>query len=303
MTTPSLFKEYIWLVNTIYEAGRISLSEINVRWLRTEMSGGVELARSTFNRHKDAIEDIFDIIIDCDRQDGYKYYIANNEVLNNNTVQNWMLSTLSVSNVLSESLALQNRILLENIPSGGQQLQLVIKAMRESRRISAEYRRYGATASKQFTLEPYCVKLYRQRWYLLAKLSNGNMGIFSLDRFVQIMPTDDNFMIDSDFDAAEYFSECFGIVVSDPTPAQRIVVRAFDSERYFLQNLPIHHSQRLIAETSDYADFELFMRPTMDFSGYMLSRACQAKIIEPQWLADEIHDMHLASVQMYEENE
>ena len=73
MTTLNLFKQYIWLVQTIYRARAITLTEINERWIRTEMSGGVEMARATFNRHKDAIEDIFGIIIDCDRRDGYKY--------------------------------------------------------------------------------------------------------------------------------------------------------------------------------------------------------------------------------------
>ena len=56
MTIPAKFKEYIWLVNTIRRARRITFAEINERWVETDMSGGVELARSTFNRHKDAIE-------------------------------------------------------------------------------------------------------------------------------------------------------------------------------------------------------------------------------------------------------
>ena len=68
MTVPSLFKEYIWLVNTIKRARRITFAEIQEKWLDTEMSGGVEFARSTFNRHKDAIQDIFGIYIDCDRK-------------------------------------------------------------------------------------------------------------------------------------------------------------------------------------------------------------------------------------------
>ena len=81
MKTPALFKEYIWLVNTIYRAKAITLADINHRWIQTEMSGGVELARATFNRHRTAIEDIFGIIIDCNRQNGYKYFISNDEVL------------------------------------------------------------------------------------------------------------------------------------------------------------------------------------------------------------------------------
>ena len=59
MTTPTLFKEYVWLVNTINQARSITLNDINKKWLKTEMSGGVELARSTFARHKVAIEEIF----------------------------------------------------------------------------------------------------------------------------------------------------------------------------------------------------------------------------------------------------
>ena len=62
MTTPTLFKEYIWLVNTINHSGNITLNDINKKWLKTEMSGGVELARSTFNRHKVAIADILGLV-------------------------------------------------------------------------------------------------------------------------------------------------------------------------------------------------------------------------------------------------
>lgn len=112
MTTPSLFKEYIWLVHTIKQTGRITFAEIQRRWLDTEMSEGVELARSTFNRHKDAIQDIFGINIECDRKNGYTYYIENEEVLGEETVQNWMLSTMSVADIISQSKSLHHRILL-----------------------------------------------------------------------------------------------------------------------------------------------------------------------------------------------
>ena len=35
MTTYTKFKEYIWLVNTIYHAKAITFAEINERWLET----------------------------------------------------------------------------------------------------------------------------------------------------------------------------------------------------------------------------------------------------------------------------
>lgn len=58
MRTQAKFKEYIWLVNTINKAQSISFADIQKKWLETDMSEGIELARSTFNRHKDTIEDI-----------------------------------------------------------------------------------------------------------------------------------------------------------------------------------------------------------------------------------------------------
>ena len=86
MRIPALFRKYIWLVNTIHRAGRITLAEINEKWMSADISEGQPLARATFNRHKAAIEEIFDIIIDCDRRDGYTYFIGNAEVLEGNTL-------------------------------------------------------------------------------------------------------------------------------------------------------------------------------------------------------------------------
>ena len=100
MKTQSLFKEYIWLLNTLLRYKKISLAEINEKWVNTELSGGIEIARSTFNRHKEAIENIFGILIECDVKDGYKYYIENEEDLKENSIQNWLFSTLSVNNLL-----------------------------------------------------------------------------------------------------------------------------------------------------------------------------------------------------------
>lgn len=63
MKSYALFQEYIWLVNTIHRAGRITLEDINRKWVGTDMSEGLPMVRSTFNRHKDAIQDMFGIYL------------------------------------------------------------------------------------------------------------------------------------------------------------------------------------------------------------------------------------------------
>lgn len=288
MTTPTLFKEYIWLVNTIYQAGNITLNDINEKWLKTEMSEGVELARSTFNRHKDAIEYIFGINIECDRRNGYKYYIGNVEVLNEESVQNWILSTLSVNNIISESLSLHSRILLESIPSADERLDHILSAMKKDRILHLVYKKYDSDQEKDYTIAPYCIKLYHRRWYMLARLDTGELRIFSLDRIKETVITDEVFQIEPDFDAEAYFSDCFGVVRDENMEPEKIVVRAYGTECNYLRDLPLHHSQREIANTTDYTDFELYLRPTLDLQGQILSRGSRLKVLSPQSLAEKI---------------
>ena len=304
-----LFREYIWLVNTIREARKISLADINRRWLKTEMSEGIEMARSTFNRHKDAIEDMFGIIIDCDRADGYRYYISNEEVLRDDSIQNWLLSTLSVNNVISEGFSLKNRILLESSSSGGEFLPLVIDAMKKSVMVKGAYQRYGADEPKMHVFEPYCIKLFSKRWYVLGHFSqvadNGGGAqnyykMFSFDRIKELELTDTSFEMDPDFDAAAFFGDNFGALVQDETPMERVVIRAFGKEQYYLRDLPIHSSQKEIAQGEGYADFELHVRPTIDMSRHLLGLGNTIKILEPEWLAEVVHVMHQEGASLYE---
>jgi len=300
MTTYTKFKEYIWLVNTIYQARSITLAEINEKWLQTEMSEGIPLSRTTFHRHRIAIEEIFGLYIDCDRNNGYKYSIGNRHVLQENSVQNWMLSTMSVGNMLGECQSLNHRILLENVPYGGEMLQQVVKAMKENRMISLTYRRYGSPDTGSYQLAPYCVKLFHQRWYLLACFESGLKSVYAFDRIESVEILEQKFKIDEDFDAADYFSDSYGIVVAENVEAERIVIRAFGYEPYYLRDLPLHHTQREINSTDEYSDFELRLRPTSEFKAQLMSRGQWIEVLEPQSLADEIVEWHKNAIKRYE---
>ena len=76
MKQARIFQQYIWLVNKLSQYKRLSLEELNNLWLKDEVIGGSPLNRNSFIRHKDAILNMFGIIIECDREHGYKYYIA-----------------------------------------------------------------------------------------------------------------------------------------------------------------------------------------------------------------------------------
>ena len=309
MKTFAKFKEYIWLVNTIYKARKITFAEIQQKWMDSELSEGVELARATFNRHKAAVEEMFGIIIDCDKKDGYRYFIDNAEVLKEDSIQNWMLSTMSVHNVISESMSLQNRILVDQVPSQGEYLHQVIEAMKQRVKIQVTYQKYGFDDAKQLLLEPYCIKLFHQRWYLLAHFHREATGakqeadyfsVYSLDRVKDIVLTDEAFEFKPTFEPKEYFRDSYGVMVLEDVHPERVVLRAFGKEGFYLNDLPIHSSQQMLQQTEAYTDFQLYIRPTNDFCGYVLSRGKQLMVVKPQWLVDKICTMHREVLAQYE---
>ncbi len=245
------------------------------------MSEGVEMVRSTFNRHKDAIEDIFGIYIECDRKHGYRYYIGNAEVLRKDTIQNWMLSTMTVANLLSEHKGIHHRVLLESVPSSEEYLSQILKAMRSNRKITFFYQKYTEESGSERELEPFCVKLFRRRWYVFGHIGNGAYRIFSLDRIHDMEITDEKFQMPDEFDAESYFEDVVGVMTESDQPKQRVVIRAFGVESFYLQDLPLHHSQREIGRGEDYVDFAYSLVPTADFVRQLLSRGGMEKVLEP----------------------
>ena len=290
----------------------MTLGEISELWRQQEESDGQELSRTTFNRHRDSILDIFGVIIECDRKDGYRYYIENEEVLKENSIQNWMFSTLSVSNMLDGNAGLQDRILLESSPSGGDKLRQIIDALRDNRRIRIQYHKYTSSESKPYTLEPYCLKLYNRRWYMLVKKADastpdddtkkGDLFIFSLDRIEGIELLQTKFTVDKNFDAETYFNDCFGIMVDGSLKAERIVLRAYGLEPYYLRDLPIHHTQKEIKKTEEYTDYELKLRPAEDFIEHLLSLSTRVRVLEPAWLAKEMQQRLRDALSVYKDN-
>ena len=96
-----IFHQYIWIINTLRAYKRLTFDELNQKWQDSSVADGNPLPRSSFNRHRDAILDMFGIIIDCEPKT-YKYYISNVEVLNDDSIEHWLFSTLTVHGVLAD---------------------------------------------------------------------------------------------------------------------------------------------------------------------------------------------------------
>ena len=276
-------QKYTWLIDTIRRAGKISLEEISLRWERNrELSDCKPLSRATFNRWKDAIFSQFGIIISCQRAGGYLYYIENPEDIDDNELKKWMLDSFAVGNLIGEYLSLKDRILVSRIPSAHRHLATLLEAMKRNRVVTITYCSFIKTKSHTFSIEPYCVKLFENRWYVLAhNVQYDEFRTYGLDRIDNMEITEDTFKLPKDFSAADYFSSYYGIVTGYDIKPERIIIRAYRDHIPYLQSLPLHYSQRLLEDNGEYADFELFLAPTYDFVMRLLHVGAMIEVISP----------------------
>lgn len=287
-----LFKRYIWLVDTIYQAGKITFDEINDKWVRSFLSDGNDFPKKTFNNHRSAIENIFDLSISCDAKNGYRYYIENLEDIDNGTMRNWLLNTFTINNLISESQKLKNRIQLENTPSGQAYLAPIIEAMRDSHKIEITYQSYWKGHASTFEIEPYFVKIFKQRWYVVA-YSEGvdKIMIYALDRIQKLSITQNIFDYPKDFNPEEYFYNCYGIINDENIEPCTVKIKTNIYQAKYLRGLPLHHSQKKIEVNDDMVCFEYYIKPTFDFKKELLSMGTEIEILEPEWLREEMGEI------------
>ena len=288
--TALLLSRYIWLIDTIYSAGHITREEINRRWCRSLLSEGeMEISERTFHRYRDAIAELFQIDIAFSKSRGY--YIENTTDFQRNDLRKWLISTFAVNNLINEGMHLRKHIAFEAMPSGQQYLTTILEAIRERVRLRVTHQGFNKEHATTFTIAPYGLKVFKQRWYVLAasEYPDGRLLVYSLDRFSAMERTEEKYEIPEDFDVEEYFRSSYG-VSSLGREAELVRLRVDAWQANYFRSLPLHHSQQEVEQSDEYSIFEYFLAPTHEFIREILSNGPAVEVLHPQSLRDEIMD-------------
>lgn len=281
----NFFKRYIWLVDLINRRKYVSFKEISEAWMRSPLNEtGDPLSERTFFNHKDAIAGMFGIEILNDRSLGF--YIGRSDVGSDET-SDWMLHTLCLNNMLHENADMKDRILMEKVPSSERFLTDIISAMRDFRVISLCYQSFRHPEPYSFNVRPYCVKYFKQRWYLLGDSDLG-LRIYSLDRFVDMEELEEHFEIPKGFDAEEYFGNYFGVIIGEEP--EDVKIRVVPDQVKYFRTLPLHGSQRETVQEDGSSVFSYHIAPTFDFVQEILSHGADVEVLEPAELRESIAD-------------
>ena len=294
-----LLQKYIWLVQTFIRAGErgLSLGEISDRW---ENRFDSSYSRRTFNNHREAVEEVFGIRIECNRSTN-RYFIGyTDDVTDDNAETAWLINTFTVNNMLSLGKErLSGRVSVEDIPSGHRHLTSIMEAMTESQEIRIQYQKYTSEEADSYTLRPYAVKEFAKRWYLVAHcIERKGLRVYGLDRIQSLELTGESFRMPKNFDVDELFSTSFGIYVPEER-GRTITFRASPTDARFLRDLPIHGSQKEIGCDSSSATFSIFVCPNkaliMEFCKY----GSGIEVISPEDIRAQVAEEHRKAAEKY----
>ncbi len=294
-----LLQKYIWLVQTFIRAGEkgLSLEEISNRW---ENRFDSPYSRRTFNNHREAVEEVFGIRIECNRSTSRYFIRYTDEVTDDNAEAAWLINTFTVNNMLSLGKErLSGRVSVEDIPSGHRHLTSVLEAMTESRQIRITYQKYTKAQADSYTIRPYAVKEFAKRWYIVAYcIERGALRVYGLDRIQNLELTSDSFRMPKDFDVDELFSTSFGIYIPEEK-GRTIIFRTSPTDAHFLRDLPIHSSQKEIESDNDSVTFSIFVCPNkaliMEFCKY----GSGLEVISPEDIRAKVAEEHVKASEKY----
>ncbi|MCH5215462.1 MAG: WYL domain-containing protein [Muribaculaceae bacterium] len=292
----NILNKYVWLVDTISRYKFITRAKINELWMRnTEISDGNPLPRRTFYNYCRAIEETFDIIISCNLST-YEYYIEQSPEAESG-LREWLLDSFAISGTLSNSRELASKIVLENVPSARKFLPIVIDGIRDNFRIKIEYRSFDRVQSRTTSIDPYFVRIFRQRWYVICyDHSRKAVRTYALDRFVSAQILQEHFE-QPDFSAADYFAHSFGIYQSKGEPAL-IKIKAEPETARYIRALPLHTTQQ--EEIHDaYSIFTYTMYLTPDLVQELLGMGPRIEVLHPQSLRAMMLDALSKTIAIY----
>ena len=291
-----IIDKYVWLMNTVRKTGDagITLEGIKKEWMRKDnqhLSDGIDLLDRTFHKWRKAIREQFHVEIECKRKGGYRYYIANPEVLQGRDLSNWLIDTIGVSQLLMNNITLKDRILLEDVPSGLAYLSDVLDAMKGNHVITLTYQGYWHEEPIVTDVHPYCVKLFKQRWYMVAYSAvRQAIRTYALDRILKVERQSATFEIPANFSPEIFFKNAYGVMKGSEMPRDiKIKVNAVESN--YLRSLPLHHSQQEIFRCMNYSIFTYHLCPEFDFRMELLSRGNDVEVLEPLSLRNTIADV------------
>ena len=275
----SLISKYIWIIDILRSHKKLSKQQLNDLWKRSKISGGDPLPDRTFYHYRRNIEEIFNIEIACDSNG--RYYIENSNSQRGKALTNWLLDTMAVSSAINENQPGEERIEIEDVPSAREFMPLVLEAIKASHKLTFTYAGFSRSrAEHNIIFQPYFLKRYKQRWYMIGLKEKGNsIRTYALDRVSNMQIIPENFEKPGSITLDEMFGNIVGVTTSK-APVRIVKLQTSSIQAKYFRALPLHASQEEEIH-DDYSIFTYRLQLNYELAHEILSFGDSVKVLEP----------------------
>lgn len=295
------YLRYIWLLDTISNSKYpLDYEHIVKLWEGSPYAYMGGLPIRTFHEHRKGIEEMFGVIIECDKSKGYKYYIKNPEVLQQKPYAELLMRRYSVPQDFSTFHMMRDRIILEDIPHGTAYFDTIVEAMRTNTELIIDYQSHG-DHSETLTMQPYSMKVYNRRWYVLGFVKETeNLRHLALECILDLQTTNQGFEFPQSFKPRKYYDHVVGISVDDKQPVVDLKLRVYGVQMEHIRMLPLHKTQREVkSRYGEFAEFAYRVCLTPELTSQILAFGPDVEVLEPADYREEIKSLLKGSLDRY----
>ncbi len=187
----------------------------------------------------------------------------------------------------------ENIISFENTPltRGYDYLTQLYQAIRDEQVLRIQYKAFQATTDEVFTMHPYYLKEYRERWYIFGLVDEKDtIYNLALDRITAVNHTKKRYKTNHRFDPATYFNDIVGVTRPADVPIQTIILKVQSITAPYLETRPIHSSQKLVEVQPTTVMYEYKLIPNYEFIAEIMRLGDAVEVLEPQSLRKTISD-------------
>jgi len=175
---------------------------------------------------------------------------------------------------------------------GVQYIRDIAFFIRDGAEICLKYKRFDATVEKEYCFQPYLLREYLNRWYVIGLLSGSNeIRTFGLDRIVGVQDTGRKFKKEKINEILSLFRNVIGINAAEQDIAEEIELVCMTFQGNLLKTLPMHASQKVISETPDEITFSYKLVVNFELKHRLLMMATQARVVKPLSLKAEMEKL------------
>lgn len=256
-------------------------------------------SKRTLQRDFKEIRNIFGIDIQFSHTEK-GYFICQNEMEQMNFQR--MIEAFDMFHSLNLSQNLLPDIHLEKRkPQGTEHLYGLLHSIKNRLQIKFEYQKFWEEAVSCRIAAPYALKEFKNRWYLIAEdVKDKRIKTFALDRFSNLEIINKTFERRKGYDVEKAFRYCFGIIGSDSSEPQDVVLTFDPVQGKYIKTLPLHFSQQLLVDDEDEVRIKLTICITHDLIMELLSFGAHVKVLQPEFLAAQIKAAHLEAFKQYD---